>query len=178
MSTLWDSSEIKEAAALLNDLLGLPSKPPKLPKSKLRKKDARKEAGVGKEGAGGIVYRADRLEEALVSMCSRGEFSGSVLADDSGLPLAVYNSPVEDGILAAFTSVLGKSLAETGRLLDQPNANNISMDINYMDKIVLRKFFVDENPFFLMIISPQHVDERAEVELSVNQISAILKEPG
>jgi hypothetical protein len=116
------------------------------------------------------------LEEALVSMCKRGEFSGSVLADNNGLPLAVYNSPVKAEVLAAFTSVLGKSLSETSRLLDQPNANNISMDINYMDKIMLRKFLVEEKPYFLMVISPQHVDERSELELSINHISSILLE--
>lgn len=172
MSKLWDSSEIKEAAALFNDILGRPKKAPGQTKSPAPEPGA----PADNKGADGPVYRADRLEGALVSMCQRGEFSGSVLADNNGLPLAVYNSPVEGNVMAAFTSVLGQSLAETGRLLNEPNANNISMDINYIDKIVLRKFFLENKPFFLMIICPQHVDERAEVELSINQVSAILKE--
>jgi hypothetical protein len=168
MKKLWDSSEIQEAALLFDDLLREPAAV-KIPEPPVFMPGPVKEKGRK-------VYRGDRLEEALVSMCKRGEFSGSVLADDSGLPLAIYNSPVQGEVLAAFTSVLGKSLSESSRLLNQPNANNISMDINYMDKIVLRKFFVAEKPYFLMIISSQQVDERSELELSINYISTILSE--
>jgi predicted regulator of Ras-like GTPase activity (Roadblock/LC7/MglB family) len=164
MRTLWDSSEIKEAAALFNEILARSGEPPGSPAG-----------SPGMEKVGGAVYRGDRLEEELVSMCSRGKFSGAVLADIHGLPLAVHNSPVGDDVLAASTSVLAESLEKTTRLLNQPNVNNISMDINYMDKIVLRKFFIDKELYFLMIISPQHVDERAEVELSISHISTILK---
>lgn len=164
MRTLWDSSEIKEAAALFNEILASSRKPPVSPA-----------APPGMEKKGGAVYRGGQLEEELVSLCGRGEFSGAVLADINGLPLAVHNSPVEIDVLAASTSVLGESLEKTARLLNQPNVNNISMDINYMDKIVLRKFFIDKEPYFLMIISPQHVDERAEVDLSITHISTILK---
>lgn len=167
MRKLWDSSEIQEAAELFNDL------------SKLSfiAESAAPIGGITDTGqqVSQMVYRGDLLEDALVSMCNRGEFSGSVLADNNGLPLAIYNSPVDEDVLAAFTSVLGKALTETGRLLNQPNANNISMDINYIDKVVLRKFHVEAKPYFLMIISPQQVDERAELELSINLISNILK---
>ena len=168
MRKLWDSSEIQEAAELFNDLA----------KPYFIAEQAAPLGGITGTGqqVSQMVYRGDLLEDALVSMCSRGEFSGSVLADNNGLPLAIHNSPVDEDILAAFTSVLGKALAETGRLLNQPNANNISMDINYVDKLVLRKFHVEDKPYFLMIISPQQVDERAELELSVNLISNILKE--
>jgi len=77
--------------------------------------------------------------------------------------------------MAAFTSIMGESMAQAATLLRQPNANNISMDINYLDKIILRKFSIEDVPYFLLIISPQQVDERAEVELSITQISDILK---
>jgi hypothetical protein len=163
---LWDSSEIQEAAELFNNLLKSASTAqPAAP--------ATRTPTPGREFSQKL-YRGDLLNEALASMCRRGEFSGAVLADNNGLALAVYNSPVDEGVLAAFTSVLGKSLTESGRLLKQPNANNISMDINYFDKLVLRKFLVDDTPYFLMVISPQHVDERAELELSLNSIAAIL----
>jgi predicted regulator of Ras-like GTPase activity (Roadblock/LC7/MglB family) len=165
MRTLWDSSEIKEAAALFKEILARPSRPPVSPAG-----------SPDTETQPGAKHRGDRLEKELVSLCNRGEFSGAVLADINGLPLAVHNSPVGDDILAASTSVLAESLEKTNRLLDQPNVNNISIDINYMDKIVLRKFFIDREPYFLMIISPQHVDERAEVELSITHITSILKE--
>lgn len=161
MKPFWDSSEIKEATALFNDLLRKSPAISGQAKSTVQEKTA-------------IVYRGDRLNEALVSMCNRGDFHGAALADNRGLPLAVYNSPVDDDVIAAFTSVLGDSLDKTTRLLNQPAANNISMDINYMDKLVLRKFFIGNEPYFLLIISPQHVDERAEVELTITHISSIL----
>lgn len=168
MRKLWDSSEIQEAAVLFKDLL----KDFSIPRSAVI---TDLYTGRG-EQVPPHVYRGDLLEEALVSMCRRGDFNGSVLADNNGLPLAIYNSPVEIDALAAFTSILGRSLEETGRLFDQPEANNISVDINYIDKVVLRKFLVNDEPFFLMIISPQEVDVRAELELSINHISAIIKE--
>lgn len=163
MRTLWDSSEIKEAAALLNDVLGKAAHSPGPPTQIVPEMNK-------------VVSptRGDRLDETLMSMCNRGKFHGAVLADDSGLPLAVYNSPVDDNVIAAFTSVLGKSLDRTAQLLRQPSANNISMDINYLDKLVLRKFQSNEETYYLMIISPQHVDERAEVELTLTHILSIL----
>ena len=168
---LWDSSEIQEAAGLFSELLKS-SVPVGIAASLIDKLP-----GTGGDTQGARkIKRGDILEETLISMCGRGGFSGAVLADNNGLPLAIYNSPVEEDVLAAFTSILGKSLTESTRLLNQPNANNISMDIDYINKLVLRKFLVDGTPYFLMIISPQHVDERAELELSINYITAILKQ--
>lgn len=168
MRKLWDSSEIQEAAVLFKDLL----KDFAIPEPALL---TERYIGTG-EQVSTHANRGDLLEEALVSMCRRGDFTGSVLADNNGLPLAIYNSPVETDALAAFTSILGRSLEETRRLFDQSDANNISIDINYIDKVVLRKFLVNDEPFFLMIISPQEVDVIAELELCINYISAILKE--
>jgi hypothetical protein len=118
--------------------------------------------------------RLDPLEHALLRMCKRGGFHGAVLADFGGLPLAIHNSPVEGDLLAAFTTVMGESLVKAATLLNHTNANNISMDINYVDKIVLREFAVGEAQYFLMIICPQTVDERAEVEVSIAHISEII----
>lgn len=179
MKKLWDSSEIQEAALLFDDLLKESEVVPAvrvIPVDRVATPKPPVIIPIPEREKGRRVYRGDRLEDTLVSMCKRGQFHGSVLADDSGLPLAIYNSPVQGEILAAFTSVLGKSLSESSRLLDQPNANNISMDINFLDKIVLRKFVVNEKPYFIMIISPQQVDERSELELSINLISTILSE--
>jgi len=164
MRTLWDSSEIKEAAALFNEILARSGTHPVSP------------AGPpGGEKVWESVYRGGQLEEELVSLCTRGKFSSAVLADIHGLPLAVHNGPAAVEVLAASASVLGESLEKTTRLLNRPQIDNISVDIDYIDKIVLRKFFIDKEPYFLMIIGPQHVDERAEVELSISYISTILK---
>lgn len=126
-------------------------------------------------GAGEGMYRGDKLANALYAMCTRGGFSGALIVDDNGLPLAVHNSPVPEEAIGAFAMVLGASLTKAGRLLGQHEADNVSIDINYTDKIVLRRFMIGETPGYLLVICPQEVDERGEVELSIDQIVQILK---
>jgi predicted regulator of Ras-like GTPase activity (Roadblock/LC7/MglB family) len=123
-----------------------------------------------------LAYRGDRLEYALASLCQRGGLSGAVVADAQGLPLADYQSPVGGEVLAAFTSVLAGALERAGQLLGAQGADIISMDLNYTDKIVLRRFALEGEPYFLLVICSQDLDERTEVELSIDQITAILSE--
>ena len=114
------------------------------------------------------------LENALIDMCRKGGFYGAVIADLNGLPLAVYNSPVDGDVIAAYTSILGESLEKASHFLNQPEANNISMDINILDKIVLRKFLITGISYYLMIISPKNIDEKAEIEAILTQIPQLL----
>ncbi|MEN8152911.1 MAG: roadblock/LC7 domain-containing protein [Acidobacteriota bacterium] len=116
----------------------------------------------------------DPLENLLIGMCRRGGFHGAVIADLNGLPLAVYNSPVDGDVLAAYSSILGESLEKATAFLNQPDANNISMDINILDKIVLRKFSITGKSYYLLIITPQNIDERAEIEVILSQIPQFL----
>lgn len=118
---------------------------------------------------------SDLLERSLSGMCKRGGFHGAVIADLDGLPIAVFNSPVNEDILAAYTTILGESLEKAASFLNQPDANNISIDINILDKMVLRKFTPYKTSYYMMVISPQNIDERAEVEIVINQISQILQ---
>ena len=119
-------------------------------------------------------FRDDVLEKTLEAMCRRGGMSGAVLADRMGFALAVHNSPVASEALAAFTSVLGYALDQAGTLLGETNAESIAIDINYTDKAVLRRFNVADNPLFMMVLCPQSVDERSEVEVTVEELSQIL----
>ncbi|MBI5694536.1 MAG: hypothetical protein HZC51_02195 [Nitrospirae bacterium] len=119
-------------------------------------------------------FRGDRLENALSALCRRAGFTGAVVADRSGLALALYNSPVDGGLLAAFTSVLGDALEKAGPMLGQTGAESISMDINYTDKVVLRRFNIDNRPYFLMVLCPQTVEERSEIEVSIDEIASIM----
>ncbi len=174
MTTSKDFSEIQEAAKLLSNLLqaehAAAHPATQMAEHALREKPvAREHKRVETEG-----FRADRIDNALEILCRRGGFIGAVIADSNGLPLAVYNSPVAANAIAAFTSVLGSALEKAGRLLNQHGADNISMDINYSDKVVLRRFSVKELPYYLMVICPQNIDEREEIELSIEQIIKIL----
>ena len=119
-------------------------------------------------------FRDDVLEKTLEAMCRRGGMSGAVLADRMGFALAVHNSPVASEALAAFTSVLGYALDQAGTLLGETNAESIAIDINYTDKAVLRRFNVADNALFMMVLCPQSVDERSEVEVTVEELSQIL----
>ncbi len=119
-------------------------------------------------------FRGDRLENVLFAMCRRGGFTGAVVSDSTGLPLAVFNSPVENDRIAAFTSVLGDAMAKAGLFLEQHGAEYISMDINYEDKAVVRRFVYAGMEMYLMVLCAQSMDERAEVEMSIEQIVSIL----
>ena len=187
MKTLKDSSEILEAARILDELAGpeawipfrksglgrqpLPAPAPKSAPPRPASPPGAPDLLPPPEGE----TRGARLENLLYAMCKRGGFKGAIIADDDGLPLAIYNSPVQEAAISAFTIVLGDALAKAAKLLDQHDANNISMDINYTDKVVLRRFFIDEIPSYLMVICSQEVDERGEIELSIDQIAGILQ---
>ncbi len=120
------------------------------------------------------VFTSDRLSALLEAMCRRGGFNGGVIADGSGLLLADYNCPVEAEAVAACGSVLGGAMEQAGALLGQNEASTLSFDINYVDKVALHRFNLERDSFFLMVICPQSVDERSEIEVSIEQIRAIL----
>ncbi len=122
------------------------------------------------------VYRAERVRQLLADMCKRGGFSGALLADRSGLALAEFNSPLDVDALAAFASVIGGVLEQAEKLLGKRDANNLALDINYVEKIVVRKFALAQQPAFLLLVCPQSIDERSEVELSIDLIAAVLAE--
>lgn len=172
LSTLPSSGVVIEARPIPSLMPEVAPEPPPIKPLKPARPDSPLPQPVGDDGS----FRGDRLEQALYAMCERGGFQGAVIADLDGLPLAVYNSPVAPEAMAAFTTVLGDALAKAGKLLEQHQANNISMDINYTDKVVLSRFMSGETPSYLMIIAPQEVDERAEVELSIEQIISILQQ--
>ncbi len=118
--------------------------------------------------------KGERIEEILEGMCLRGGFHGAVLADNAGLAIADYRCPVETEAIAACSSVLGSAMQKAGSLLEQSDANHMTMDINFVDKVVLRQFDLDGEPCHLLIICPQAVDERSELELSIDRIAGML----
>jgi hypothetical protein len=171
MNTLTGSIELKEAAALFSALLTADTPQPETSDEI----SVDEHASLPTANDLPLPFRGDQLESILYGMCKRGGFSCAVVANQQGLPLGVYNSPVDVEILAAFTTVLGEAISKASRFLDQHEANNISLDINYADKAVVRQFTLAENPYFIMIICPQNVDERSEVELSLDQIVTLLQ---
>lgn len=170
MNRLRKSKELHEAASIFNALLA--SEQDDTAKAELSVKAKASLAETTGEDQG---FRGDKLENVLYAMCRRGNFQGAVVADEQGLALAIYNSPVEGDVLAAFTIVLGEAIEKAGRFLEQYDANNISLDINFVDKAVVRKFSVGDNSFYILVICEQEIDERSEIELSIEQVAAILE---
>ncbi len=125
-----------------------------------------------------VGSKADQLENTLMLMCKRGGLIGAVISDSQGLLIAVHNSPVENERLAAFTTILGDALISSERLLGGEVSNYISIDINYTDKAVLRSFAVEKEVNYLMVICSQEVDERSEVEISIDKVTTILSKAG
>ncbi len=187
MRSLTDCSEIKEALQIVTDLLGPEAEKIgfHIPRAEIRTEQAqpRPRPKPAKAVARDVAvppppppgnFRSEQLDHALSSMCMRGDFKGAVLADSDGLPLSVYESPVSIEIVAAFTSVLGAAIEKAASMLGEHGADNLSMDINYEDKILLKKFTVANRLYYMMIICSQELDQRSEVEMTVEQISAIL----
>jgi hypothetical protein len=200
MSKLTDSSELLEALDLFRNLLAEQRPEPvgqdldgtrSVTRAALRVADVGLESSsmgrwippespAPRQSSPGLIqevegeFRGDRLENVLIAMCRRGGFSGAVVSDETGLPLAVFNSPVDPDRIAAFTSILGDALVKAGQFLGQHGAEYISMDINYEDKVVVRRFFFGDLEMYLMVLCAQSMDERAEVEMSIEQIVTIL----
>jgi len=205
MTGLSDSSELKQAVALLRQMgksgrmvtgvrrparPSTPLMPPvvRIPAQPMASAPPQPvSASPGREGAGkrtdfvhrlktmdGSESKGGRIEEILESMCLRGGFEGAVIADEGGLAVAEYNCPVETEAVAACSSVLGGAMERAGRLLEQQDSNHMSMDINYVDKVVLRQFEMEEEKYYLLIICPQDVDERSELELSIDRVMKVL----
>lgn len=203
MNILKDSSELAESAELIRDLLihipeSLPydvfhdvcppgsqfeaiedvslftdtiSQPPvELKKKKTTQPIYNVE---GYDSASGFM--GDKLDHLLAKLCQQSGFQSAVVADEQGLPIGAFNTPVEINVLAAFSSVLGGVIEKVPYFFEQYNANNISMDINYVDKVVVQKFLIDDIPFYLLIICSQDIDERAYIELFSDQITGLLK---
>ncbi len=194
MKTIRDSFELQEAARISSELIAeaavaAPANPdsnwPKVTLAETTPVVSKTEKGgapttavpsiSSKVSAPPSVYREEQLEKTMAAMCKRAGFIGAVIADNSGSPLAAHNSPVNDQIMATFTSILGTALEKAGNLLDEHKANHITLDINHTEKAALRLFHIDGRPYFLMIICPQEVDEKTEVELSIVQLAAVLE---
>lgn len=164
MTSVKDYSEIRQAAQLLVGLMGA----------------AQPQAVVAPApgeptSPGASATRSDQLEHVLTLLCQRGGFTGAIIADAHGLQLAGFNTPLRGDALAAFTTVLGGAIEKAATLLQEHDANNISLDINYTDKLVLRRFRIGELAAYLMILCPQHVDERSEIELSIDEVIRVLR---
>ncbi len=179
----WDCSELSEAARLIGDLLSAPGREPEAEPAAdpqgahlgaAPTRQSHPLPSPEEEALSVSPFRGDRLEALLEGLCRRAGFMGAVVADESGLPLAATETPVDPNRVAAFSAVLGQALDKAESLLGGHLADNVSVDFNYTDKLVLRHFTMDTTSLFLAVICPQEVDERGEIELTMEQIAVLL----
>lgn len=177
MSLILDSSEIREAIGLAGSLTTtLSGGPPATSAAEpVPAPEPQKAAVIMAEiDPADLVYRGDRLEQVLANMCRRSSFSGAMITDITGLPFAAVNPPADIDASAAFMTILGDTLQRAGTYLGYQDADFLAMDISYDQKIVLHRFSIEDRGYLLFAICPQDVDERSEIELSIEQIIAIL----
>lgn len=124
--------------------------------------------------AGGEKQVDDLYAGLLKELCEKSDYHGAVLADEMGFPLASYNCPISTETLAAFTSVLGDSLEKAESILEQEEANNISLEINESDKVALRRFSALNSTYFVLVVCPQAAVFPGLVELTISEIQAML----
>jgi len=118
--------------------------------------------------------KKDLYTDLLRELCEKSDYYGAVIADEMGFPLTDYNCPLGTDSLAAFTSVLGDALEKAESILDQEDANNITLDINESDKIALRRFQALNSTYFLLVVCPQAAVFPGMVELTIADIVAEL----
>jgi chromosome partitioning protein len=118
----------------------------------------------------------DFYSNLLKELCEKSEYYGAVVADEMGFPLSAYNCPGSIDTLAAFTSVLGDSLAKAENILELEGANNITLEINESDKVALRRFNALNSTYFLLVLCPQAAVFPGLVELTISEIITKLTE--
>jgi len=184
MTLILDSSEIHEAVALASELtatLNLSTlihekkvggdKTPIVATKTIHKHIAAQNNEIDPSK---LEYRDDQLEQVIKNMCQRSHFKGAIVIDDTGLPFAAVNPPVSIEALSALAVILGASLERADSLLNLQGAEYLSIDINYEEKIILRRFLINDAPYFILAVCPQEIDERSEIEISIDQIVSIL----
>jgi predicted regulator of Ras-like GTPase activity (Roadblock/LC7/MglB family) len=118
--------------------------------------------------------RGDRLENILALLCEREEFTGALVTDSSGLPLAASSNVTASENLAAFSTVLGDALVKASSYLGQDDATDVSLDINARQKIVLRRFDLEGRPCYLLVLCDASCEPRRAMGAAIPGIVATL----
>jgi len=131
-------------------------------------------AKEGDQALAKIPIQGDRIATILRELCGNCGCLGAVVADEMGLPLAEHQSPFGVDALATYGSILGEALAGADNILKMAEANNIVMDLNEDEKLVMRRFPIMGNDYFLLAVCPQEAEVLGELEYATNRIAAEL----
>jgi hypothetical protein len=118
--------------------------------------------------------RGDRLENILALLCERERFTGALVTDSSGLPLAASSNVAASENLAAFSTVLGDALVKASSYLGQDDASDVSLDINARQRIVLRRFDLEGRSCYLLVVCDASCEPRRAMGEAIPGIVATL----
>lgn len=132
------------------------------------------EGSSADESASVALQHRDEIQDVLKKMCGSAGFYGAVVADEMGFPLANFSSPIGIDALATCSSLLGESLVKAGNIIEVTEINNMVMDISTDDKLILHRFAILEDWYFLVAVCPQHIDAIGEIGLAAARIANTL----
>jgi hypothetical protein len=121
--------------------------------------------------------RAGRMEAILRGLCGRPGVRGALLADSSGLAMAIHGGPFPAERLAAFSTMLGSALDGAGRLLDSRGADRISLRLSEAETALLARFPCEGLLFHLLVLCLPAVAERVDVRPAVAGLQRVLAGP-
>lgn len=122
----------------------------------------------------GITGKSAMLEDILADLCRRGGFSGAMIADDMGLPVAVSHLRQNQDALAALATVMGESLKQADAILDLKEAETLSLWMSKDEKIILRSFTAQESKLYLLVFAPTNAEPASLLNKAVSIITAAL----
>ncbi len=119
-------------------------------------------------------FKEDHLLNILKEITHLGGFTGAVLTDAQGLPLAIFQCPFSHDAVAAIVALMSHPLEKVASILSVHEINQVAMDMGYTDQLVLRKFKIKHHCFYFMIICSQSQNPRDEMELYSQQLREAL----
>ncbi|OGR02337.1 MAG: hypothetical protein A2511_17390 [Deltaproteobacteria bacterium RIFOXYD12_FULL_50_9] len=169
VALISDAKDAAQPYMLLATELNQRSAAQKTAKNNQDEPTASRTSGIEKRPANDNTMSA-MLEEILADLCRKGGFSGALIADEMGLPLATGNLLQDADALSAFATILGESLKQADTILDCKGAVTVSLEVNQVEKIILRKFQTHDSLYYLMVFAPR----QAEPSALLNEVVAAI----
>jgi predicted regulator of Ras-like GTPase activity (Roadblock/LC7/MglB family) len=114
--------------------------------------------------------RGERLHAILSTLCDHEGYAGAMVTDASGLPLATSRNLEASESLAAFSTVLGDVLTKAASYLGHDDASHVTLDVGERQKVVLRRFFLEERAFYLVVICLRLLETHRALGRTIPQI--------
>jgi predicted regulator of Ras-like GTPase activity (Roadblock/LC7/MglB family) len=114
--------------------------------------------------------RGERLHAVLSTLCDSEGYAGAMVTDASGLPLATSRNLEASDSLAAFSTVLGDVLTKAGSYLGHDDASHVTLDVGERQKVVLRRFYLEERAFYLVVICLRVLETHRALDRTVPRI--------